>query len=289
MNMSLTTKYVPDPRAADGVEAPRPDVAQDVEQLYRELADMPSLEPCPAVNDAFTRLVSLVLTVPDDDAAALLHDPEVRAITPMLRALCAAGESMLEFRWAARIAAAQSPYTELGRFPYVGNYRRLTRMETGALASAVTSRTVSMAFVGAGPLPLSALLFAREMEAPVCLVDNDDAALEAAAKTAFALGVQVELREGDAARVDLSDHDVVVLAALAGLTVDDKRLVLDRLPRSMSPGSLLLARSAHGARTLLYPPIGPEALDGFDVLNVVHPVNDVLNSAVLARAAGQEW
>ncbi len=287
MNMSLTTKCVPSRRTSDSVDASKSDVARNIEQLYRELADMPSLEPCPAVNDAFTRLVSLVLTVPDDDAAALLHDLEVRAIMPTLRALCAAGESLLEATWSARIAAAQSPYTELERFPYIGNYRRLTQMETGVLASAITSRTRSMAFVGAGPLPLSALLFASDMEAPVCLVDNDDAALEAAAKTAFALGVQVELREGDAARVDLSDHDVVVLAALAGGTVDDKRLVLDRLPRSMAPGSLLLARSAYGARTLLYPPIVHEALDGFDVLNVVHPVNDVLNSAVLARA-GQE-
>lgn len=37
-------------------------------------------------------------------------------------------------------------------------------------------------------------------------------------------------------------------------------------------------------RTLLYPAIPDDALDCFDNLAEVHPVNDIVNSVVLARS-----
>ena len=52
----------------------------------------------------------------------------------------------------------------------------------------------------------------------------------------------------------------------------------------MSPGAVLLARSARGMRSLLYPAIEPAAFDGFELQAVVHPVDEVVNSVVLARA-----
>ena len=85
---------------------------------------------------------------------------------------------------------------------------------------------------------------------------------------------------------DLSGYDLVVLAALAGSTPREKQSLLSHLAAAMAPGALLLARSARHLRTLLYSPINLDALAGFDVLSVLHPVHpfhEVINSVILAR------
>ncbi|KAI3978118.1 hypothetical protein MKX01_012949 [Papaver californicum] len=75
----------------------------------------------------------------------------------------------------------------------------------------------------------------------------------------------------------LSDYEVVFLAALVGLNKEDKRKVIDHLAKYMAPGSLLMLRSAHGARGFLYPILEPSDLPGFEVLAVFHPMDDVIN------------
>jgi len=51
----------------------------------------------------------------------------------------------------------------------------------------------------------------------------------------------------------LEDTDVVYLAALVGSTQLEKEKLLVGVASRMKAGSLLLVRSAHGLRTLLYP------------------------------------
>jgi hypothetical protein len=96
--------------------------------------------------------------------------------------------------------------------------------------------------------------------------------------------VPLTFRRADVTDVDLGGYDVVILAALVGASGPEKRAVLGHLAASMSPGAVLLARSARGMRSLLYPAIEPAALDGFELQAVVHPVDEVVNSVVLARA-----
>lgn len=285
MNMSLTTDIAGD--LAERPAARADDFTTSLHELYRELSSFPDLRPGPDVDGAFGRLVRLVLTAPDEIAPAVLADPEVRAVAPRLRALCARGEGELERAWARRIGAAGAPREELARFPYVDNYRQLSRMEIGILASALRRPARSLAFVGAGPLPLSAMLLAGELDVPVDNVDRDPVAVTEGARVASALGyADFRFHQVDVLDADLSGHDVVVLAALVGESAADKRRIMGHLAGSMAPGAILLARSARGLRTLLYPELDLTAFGGFELLTVVHPVNDVVNSAVLARALG---
>ncbi|WP_162605994.1 nicotianamine synthase family protein [Jiangella aurantiaca] len=255
--------------------------------VYRELAGLDDLRPGPEVDGLFARLVGLVLTAPAETVPAVLNDVEIQELAPRLRALCGRGEGELELAWANRIVAGPVPRDELARFPYLGNYRQLSRMEIGILASALPRRARSLAFVGSGPLPLSSLHLAGDLDVHVDNLDRDPVALAAGARVAAALGYDALcFREVDVLDADLSGYDVVVLAALVGETAEAKRRILGRLARTMRPGALLLVRSARGLRTLLYPLVEPTALDGFEILAEVHPVNDVINSAILARAGG---
>lgn len=287
MNMSLTSNITGQTGLTDARRPTAEEITASVGDVYRELAVRDDLRPGPEVDELFGRLVRLVLTAPAETVPAVLNDVEIQHLAPRLRALCARGESELEHAWADRIIAGRPPREELARFPYVGNYRQLSRMEIGILASALPRRVRSLAFVGSGPLPLSSLYLAGELDASVDNYDRDPAALDAGARVAAALGYgELGFHEADVLDADLSGYDVVVLAALVGDTLEAKRRILARLAATMRPGAILLARSARGLRTLLYPPIDRTALDGFEPLTEVHPVNDVINSAILARAGG---
>lgn len=282
MNMSLTTTNLrsPESRVAHTLSALR----QICDALDRE----PDLRPRPSVNALFSSLIEAVLLgTPGETSATAVQDPNLLSLGSRLRQLCARGEYELETAWARRVLASSQPQAELTRFPYYDNYRQLSQVELGVLASAITRRPVSMAFLGCGPLPLSSLLFARELGFAVDNIDHDPEAVALGSQMADATNrANVHFSVEDAASADLATYDVVVVAALVGDTPEDKRRILQSVGRSMAPGALLLVRSARGLRTLLYPSVPNEALAGFDVLTVVHPVNDVINSVILARAQG---
>jgi Nicotianamine synthase protein len=261
--------------------------ARTLQELHRQLSDRLDLRPCPEVDRLFGDLVRLVLATPPDDEARLLDDAAVLAIRSGLHALCSEGEYQLELAWARRIATSPSPRDELERFPYVDNYRQLTRMELDLLATVADRPARRVAFVGSGPLPLSSLLVAAELGVPVDNVDCDAEAIALGERVAAALGPvpsPLTFRRADVTHTDLGGYDVVILAALVGAGAAEKRAILDHLAASMSPGAVLLARSARGMRSLLYPAIEPAALAGFELQAVVHPVDEVVNSVVLARA-----
>lgn len=279
MNMSLTSIS----RSERG--AARTDhVVAAILDVHTRLQLLTDLRPRPEVNEMFTNLVQLVVNTPEETATAALRDPRIRDIVPSLRRICADGETELEHDWSRRVATHPDPAGELARFPYVSNYTQLSRMELGVLASATSDSASSVTFVGGGPLPLSALMIAAESDATVEVIDHDPRAVAAAERMTRALGTDtISFQVSDAMGCDVSRSEVVILAALVGTSPQEKQHALDHLSQSMPAGSFLLARSSRGLRTLMYPSLPDDGLSGFDVLSVVHPVNDVINSAILAR------
>lgn len=250
-------------------------LAPTIRRIHDGLAAAPSLRPGPEVDRLFRELVRLVLAAPPVLAAATLGDPEVVALRPQLVELAARGEYELERAWAERIIASRRPELTLAHFPYFDNYRQLSILERSLLPS--PPRRVL--FIGAGPLPLSALLLAEHLAATVVCLDTDPVAVDLGRAVAARLGSPLTFPE----HADPAAYDLVVVAALVGLSAGDKRHVLQDLRRTMAPGAVLLARSAHGLRTLLYPEVDPAAVEGFDRLSLTHPPAPVINSIVLAR------
>lgn len=266
--------------------------ARHLRRLYDALAAAPDLRPGPAVDATFRALVRLVVETPAPMADAVLLHPAVRDVVEHFRELCGDGEYHLELAWAERIAAATDPEAELELFPYVGNYRRLSVLEATAVSGAGDRPPARVAVVGSGPLPLTSFLLAGEGGAAVDNIDRNVEALAASRRAADALGIPglgfhlADVGNGPVApAVTLADYDLVVLAALVGLLPARKREVIAQLADAMDPGALLLARSARGLRTVLYPAVERAALAGFDVLDVVHPDDDVINSVILARTS----
>lgn len=236
---------------------------RQIEELAHRLEALSDdLRPRPEVDAAFDDLVDLVLTTPDDAAAAALADPAVRRLRPKIQDLSARGEHQLERAWAGA--------DDLAGFPYLHHYRLLVEAELAAVGP-----VRRVLFVGSGPLPLSPMLLARH-GLDVDAVDRDPSAVAAAEKVVTG----PRFRIGDVIHQhDLAGYDLVVVAAL----VDDKRRCLEHLAATLAPGAMVLARSAHGMRTLLYPAVELPLPDGFRLVDVVHPPPPVINSIVVAE------
>jgi nicotianamine synthase len=257
----------------------------DLLTLYTELAQRSTLAPAEDVNRLFHRLVALTATPDDELAAGVLGDPRVQAILHPLRALSAAGEYALEIHWAGRIIAHPQPHQELTRFTFYENYTDLMRLEYATLSS-LNPRLRTALVVGAGPLPMTALLLSRDYRLATTIVDKDADALRLGA------GVLQSLEPAPARAAlctdildftALAEYDFIHLAALAGVESETKARIIAHLWQWMRPGAFLLLRTAEGLRTLLYPPIALQSLAGFTLQVSVRPLNHIVNSFIIVQ------
>lgn len=272
-------------------------LARRVGQLRAELEAAPHLRPSEAVNPLFSELVQLCCTTPVALAEAAMTGVADHA--PVLRRLCAAGESELETYWARRIAGASDPHAELASFPYLRNYRDLVRMELAGITAVGGGVPRRVAVLGSGPLPLTGLVLAADHGIEVLHVDRDLECLAWGDAVTAALGLAetVHSLHADLERADssfvlreagLARCDVVVLAALVGEDAAAKREICGRLARLVGPSTWVLVRSAVHLRTLLYPEVRAEDLAGLRVELELHPRSDVVNSILVARPGPAE-
>lgn len=218
------------------------------------------------------------------------------AISSHLRQLCSEGEYQLECFWAEKICRCETH--EKGKhitsavvapielnlemtanetllsFPYHSNYVDLVRMELNALASVSScSSPRNFAILGSGPLALTSLCICNHLGQtnPGCIsclnIDRSVEAISSSSKMCQALGhtsdtMCFQCTNANSPDVDLSSFDVVYLAALVGDCGKDKHKIMADVVKRMKPGGMVVMRSAHSLRRLLYPVCSSTMLNG---------------------------
>ena len=255
-----------------------------IHELYITLSSAPSLQPAEEINVAFNELVELSSEASNQTTAELLSDPEIQSIMPRLRAMCSEGEGHLEAAWATKITQDKHPSITLEEFPYYENYLKLTELEYRSLSLVGNRPMKRVLFVGSGPLPLSAILLAQQYGLMVDNIDNDADAVASSKKLINRLGLSdsVGVTQADAISFTCyNDYDAIFLASLVGLDSTTKQAIIARIQSQMKQGGLLVARTAHGLRTLLYPPIDSDLIKGLDAKVIIQPLNEVVNSVII--------
>ena len=115
-------------------------------------------------------------------------------------------------------------------------------------------------------------------------LDNDETAVDISMQLVAALQLErsICVQLADAATFDgYGNYDVVFLASLVGQTPAEKLAIIARIRDQLRPESLLVARSAHHLRTLLYPEVDTESHGDLKLQVVIHPFNEVINSIVI--------
>lgn len=138
-------------------------------------------------------------------------------------------------------------------------------MELHALAAVQPKGHVlrSFAIIGSGPLPLTSLCIRQQLQENtddvVCHnIDQDPFAVSMSMAMCRALGydkakICFQCAEANDENLDLSSFDVVYLAALVGKCDKSKHEVIANIVKRMRLGALVVLRSAHSLRSLLYP------------------------------------
>ncbi len=237
-----------------------------INEAYAALNGESDLSPAnPRINAALTALVQGVMDAsvqtsdPGCDPADVVDHPDVRPICAALRHGLALAESAMERWWAQRLAAlGEVGIGDLARFPYWDCYRTLVAAELRHLRRGLKlGPGESVAVVGAGPLPLTAIfIHALAGGLPVTCIDIDPEACRLAraliGKVSLA-GLAVRCIDG--AQHDYASHPVVLVASLVPGKVATVRRVQATRPRA-----LVALRSAEGLCTLLYEPVDEAAV-----------------------------
>jgi nicotianamine synthase len=262
---------------------------QKICNLYEQISSLESLKPSKNVDTLFTQLVlTCIPSYPNFDVTTL--PKTIQEIRSKLIKLCGEAEGHLETHYSTILGSYENPLHHLNIFPYYSNYLKLGLLEYTILSRHVGDAPEKIAFVGSGPLPLTSIVLAsNHLNSTVFhnydingfansnalrLVSSDpDMSKRMVFHTSDILDVTSALKE----------YEVVYLAALVGLDKEGKNRIVDHLAKYMAPGALLMLRSAHGARAFLYPVVEPCDLRGFEVLDVFHPTDEVINSVVIAR------
>ncbi|KUJ06739.1 Nicotianamine synthase [Mollisia scopiformis] len=291
-------------------------IVLEVLDIYKQLKAMKSLKPCDEVDGLFERLVDhSILNRYSEVTDLVLQDPKLLEIRSDLRKVCDVAECCLEFHWADIIigqgeSSPEEVFNRLKLFPYFENYVDLTKLELSAIYGVrqETSPISRVAFLGSGPLPLTSLCLCGVAGDPLQLpgitappisvlnIDIDTSAISKSKVLCEKLGdrgkrmdfICSDARNPD---IDLTEFDVVYLAALVGSTQKEKEEVLVDVVSRMSENALLVIRSADRLRRLLYPVFDPSSetvTKYLDICAVVHPYNHVVNSVVIGRVRRRE-
>lgn len=238
----------------------------------------PSLSPSPKVNLIFSKLVDLLHRGPHSAAPIIAESPLLLARAHAIATAANDAEYELERHYAALLLNAPLTHAVysaslssearmkavLGAarpFPYVGNYERLVRAECAVLKACFCDAQ-SVAVVGAGPLPLSGVLMAAQLDVSVTLIDVDEKATALAAALVDrweAAGViprnRVRAQCADArdvcfARGPVSGTVRADLVLVCSLVPDDAKVTLMRRLSSSEWDGVVGVRSAHGLTAL---------------------------------------
>lgn len=137
-------------------------------------------------------------------------------------------------------------------------------MELNTIASVVKGpMPKKYAVLGSGPLPMTSICILRAMRnggeaVSVNNFDCDPWAISKSLNLCCHIGYSKEEIDHHCVNVESEDYNlrsfhVVYLASLVGITSETKHRAIIRVTKQMSPGALLVLRSAHSLRSLLYP------------------------------------
>jgi hypothetical protein len=215
------------------------------------LEQQASLRPNLIINLLLRHLVRIILYTPSRTAARVLTEHANLA----LRARMIAGnaEYYLEHEWAVRIISDNNPSNRLQQFPYTDCYKSLAEIEIAQIQVRAPDAQ-RVLFLGGGPLPFSALLFA-DAGYVVTAIDHDANAVSLSQQLITLLGYDAKIRIELSSAKQFStyhEYDVVILGALVGSSAKEKEeLILDIVKKSRK-NVPILCRSVDDLCEFLY-------------------------------------
>jgi hypothetical protein len=251
---------------------------------YNILLDEEDLTPNnQKINDTLSELVS-ILAKPLDEATAeqILSNKDILSIRKGMLEKLSLAETLMEYHYAELFSNNITSVKDFKSFMYWHNYVELTKVEAKKLEELGTQSS-SMAFVGAGPLPLSPILLKERLNVTMTCLDIDRKAYELGKTLIESIGSEsLSYLLEDGALHHYGPYDVVWVASL----VPNKEEVLKRI-YDTNPNALVAIRSVDGIHQLLYEAVDATKYDKVDCKEMGRTVADsfIINSTVFYKFA----
>lgn len=253
--------------------------------LYRHLRALPSDVLDQDASELFEDLLRLVMAADSRTAQDILSDIEIRRVQPHLRDLWANYEYCREKTWALRICNSRHLSVELENYPAFGFYDKLVAFECAISQALCEGKVRNALFVGCGPLPLTSILLAQKAGLHVDCLDKKREACDISMNVIKRLGLTGLLRFYHAevdAMTDIAKYNVIIIATLAGETDQEKMNIIRFLRDHMKKGQILVLRTVHDLRALLYRETKLRHLHGFQV-HFANRSSHVISAVIVAE------
>lgn len=250
---------------------------------YRLLSDADDLSPRNlAVNAGLSRYVKTLLRARQwiSETDFVLNNERIMPVRQSLLTLLSRAESEMEDYFARHFLSKSALSLEdIDSFWYRDNYRALVRQEIEGLkvlnlSPSFVADKRPIAFVGAGPLPLSAIDYYLQTGRNCVCFDVCEESMFLGRSFIQRLGLEdaISYMHADGKDVDYSSYSLILVAAL----VQSKDRTLQAISTT-ARRSIMGVRSADGLMRLLYDSVDIEKVCtcGFDYAGTAYPDSDL--------------
>ncbi len=251
-------------------------LSQLITQHYQTIKNLHNLKPSIVVNQVFDQLVAIIYHHEKEHTEYQLEYVlyQLRSILPDLQYLCSQAEYELEKHWSKKIIDYPDA---ISKFSYYQHYQKLIAWEK-QIANSIDQKVL---FIGAGPLPLSAMLWNQNSKNKIDCIDKDLEACQLGTACLGALNHELRYIWSDIYQHTQFNYDLIILGALVGQNNEQKQIILNHIARHVKPQTKVLVRSSKGLRQLLYPALKTIKINQWKVLSISHPADEIINSVVL--------
>jgi hypothetical protein len=236
-----------------------------------------------------------------EEVAIILNNERIQQIVPRLRLLLACAEYEMEHFCALAMVGGETGvgegFSSYGNFIYRSNYNALVAAELDAMEWHTRARPIavgrgSVAFVGAGPLPISAIMFHQRTGLQVTCIDSDDDACRLGRQLVRYLSENemgykdlhgaIHFLNVSGEEHDYAMHPIVLIASL----VKTKAPIVRRIINTAHTATTTIIRGAEGLSTLLYQPedciAGQEKYNTY-LIGKTKPSPEAINTSLIYR------
>lgn len=264
-----------------------------VVETFNRLAAQKDLSPHnQVVNESLTHYVNAVVHADSriEDKDRILNNDAVRDVTKPLRALLSRAEFAME-DYFAKLLLREGPMPESGlsKFWYRANYKALIDIEVDGLKNFFGEKDVfadprPIAFVGSGPLPLSAIDIYLTTGKHCTCIEMDPVAAKESRQLIHNIGLSnaITVVQSNGKDMNYAGYSVVFLAALA----EGKGDMLKQIAKTASD-TIIGIRSADGLKKLLYAPVDIKKVEqaSFSYRGTTIATDEVVNSTCFFQFA----
>ncbi len=238
----------------------------EIQTIYQRLSTFVDSGDWSRAKQEFAVLHSLLSQVDSRLAEKVFALPCVSSLQTGFCELRARCEYAEERYWSQRISQQRDAVSELCQYPEYPLYETIVEYEYGLLNRSGSRGIQNILFIGGGPLPMTAILLAQKFRVTSTCIDRVAEACQLAQRLSEALDLTRYLRYRCVDILSLTEldrYDAVFLAALVGPNHHSKSQVVRHLNKYMQVGQILVLRTAHGWKRLIYSQVDVADLTDF--------------------------